>query len=228
MTDELPPLSPAARAALDALRGAHDPTPDVAPRLRASLDGRVRLRARRALAAKVGGALLAVVAAAWWARTPPPAPTPPTFVATSVTPSAAAPSMPVAPSQTAVVAEPATVAPAAAVDAGVAMVRNTNDPATAARVPARPRCLPDDELRSIRAADASLRAGDARASLRAAQELARRCPDGALAEEREALRVMSLCALRDPSRDRAAARFRAQWPRSPARDRVAALCGATP
>ena len=30
------------------------------------------------------------------------------------------------------------------------------------------------------------------------------------------------------ARDRAAARFRAQWPRSPARDRVAALCGAAP
>lgn len=222
---DVPPLSSEARAALDALRGAHDPDPDVAPRLRGALDVTLRAHARRALAAKVSAAALVVAAlGAWWLRgrasVRPPSVAPSVALAPSVAVApSAAPSVAVVPS-----VAPSVMADATGADAGAPMVRNTND-RVAVRPVVRPRCALDDELRAIRAADASLRAGDARGSLRVAQDLARRCPDGALVEEREAVRVMSLCALHDPGRARAAERFRATWPRSPARDRIAALCG---
>jgi hypothetical protein len=86
-----------------------------------------------------------------------------------------------------------------------------------------------DSLREERAlvarANAALRDGDPRAALGAVAEHARRFPDGVLAEERTATRVVALCELgRVAEADRARASFAARWPRSVHAARVHAAC----
>jgi hypothetical protein len=87
----------------------------------------------------------------------------------------------------------------------------------------------DDETRLIGAADAALRAGDGASALLRLDEHARSFPDGVLAEERSAERVLALCALgRDADARTEADRFLSDRPRTPLAAKVRASCGGRP
>lgn len=82
-----------------------------------------------------------------------------------------------------------------------------------------------DELAIIAAAEASLRAGDARGALVSLDEHARAHPRGLAVEEREALRVIATCELGDTDRATTGrAEFLARYPRSAYRKRVERTC----
>jgi hypothetical protein len=82
------------------------------------------------------------------------------------------------------------------------------------------------ETRLIASAQHALRARAPRKALRMLSEHARRFPNGKLAEERDAARVLALCEL-SARREAAAAlqRFRTRWPGSPLMIRLDANCG---
>lgn len=217
MTDNLPALSPEARAVLDALRGAHDPPPDTAARVRPALDARVRRVQTRARYLRWGVALgLVALVALLVARTSRrPAPPPPPQ---RVTPRLTTPPTP--PTATPL----ATVPPPVAQPVAHPIAAPAPSPPRAPM--AVPPCSTGVELRAIREADAALRAGDAASALRTTRALARRCPQGAMVEEREALRVMALCRAREPTASAELRRFLTTWPRSPIHERVEAQCAA--
>jgi hypothetical protein len=82
-----------------------------------------------------------------------------------------------------------------------------------------------EEQALIAGAKRTLDAGDASGAMRALAEHARRFPDGILAEERSALRVMALCARGDSGQGQTErADFLARWPRSPHAGRVRSAC----
>jgi hypothetical protein len=84
------------------------------------------------------------------------------------------------------------------------------------------------EAELLRRADESLRAGSAVLALAALDEHAARFPSGALVQEREAERVVVLCALgRTQDARTAAGAFLRSWPRSPLAARVRSSCGGT-
>jgi hypothetical protein len=149
------------------------------------------------------------------------APSVPASIASSayVKPTSAAP----APS------EPA-VAPAPSASASADPVK-PEPPAPRATAPASapdpaPAASVERELALVREAHAALQAGDAARALVLLDEHARRYPSGALSEEREAARVLVLCALGRTGEARVAAeRFLRVFPRSPQAARVRASCG---
>jgi hypothetical protein len=81
------------------------------------------------------------------------------------------------------------------------------------------------EMRWVRSADAALRGGDAGTAQGLLDQHAHEFPNGALSEEREALRVVAACQ-RSGSADapRAAARFLERAPHSLLAGRVRAAC----
>lgn len=86
--------------------------------------------------------------------------------------------------------------------------------------------LPTDEVAIIRAADQALRANEFELSRTLLARHEREFPNGALAEEREGLRVIERCLSRQsPLGATLALDFVASHPRSPLRDRVRRACG---
>jgi hypothetical protein len=82
------------------------------------------------------------------------------------------------------------------------------------------------EAELLRQADLARKAGDAPRALALLDEHSARFPGGVLVPEREAERVVVLCALGRTEEARAAASaFLRQWPRSPLTSRVRASCG---
>jgi hypothetical protein len=209
MSEERPPLSPEVRDLLEHER-------DIAP-VPASVRARVLVRARASLVAGVVrrrtgvvavprvrwaavAALVCVLgvavgAAAYQIHT--------RFVRLSTEHPTAVQVGAVAPRP----AVPPPAVPPAPVTAPVASARSTPQlsPAEAARI----------ELRLLRQARGEVARGAYAAALQPIGEHARRFKDGRLAEEREALRVKSLAGLgRTEEAHRAAAAFRARFPRS--------------
>ncbi|MBX7082024.1 MAG: hypothetical protein K1X88_22650, partial [Nannocystaceae bacterium] len=86
----------------------------------------------------------------------------------------------------------------------------------------------DGEAAMLREANRALTAGDADAALAQLRRHAQRYPDGVLAQDREALRVLATCA---KGRADEAARLRdgflKRWPTSVHAARVRAACGET-
>jgi hypothetical protein len=86
-----------------------------------------------------------------------------------------------------------------------------------------------DEIALIGRAHAALTAGDPSGAIALLDEHAREFPKGALGEEREATRVLALCALgRTAAAHSAADRFFAAFPGGPQAGRVRASCGGAP
>lgn len=82
-----------------------------------------------------------------------------------------------------------------------------------------------EETALLEAARASLREGSGAAALEAVKAHARRFPEGLLAEEREAARILALCALdRRAEAARAREDLRARWPSSPHGRAIEAAC----
>lgn len=95
--------------------------------------------------------------------------------------------------------------------------------------PAQPASLPASTLAAevalLRSAQAALNGGDPETALARLGDHARRFPDGAMAEEREAARVLALCrAGRDDEARGAADRFLRERPQSPLVPRVRRGC----
>ena len=83
-----------------------------------------------------------------------------------------------------------------------------------------------DEVQILTRAYSSLKGGDANQALNELDQHARRFPNGALAEERAAERVLALCQLGRLDEARAdAAKFFARYPNSPQGGRVRGSCG---
>jgi hypothetical protein len=117
-------------------------------------------------------------------------------------------------------------APPAATGASPPPTPITNDvPAPTTAVPAGPTTL-DAEADLLRRADAARKSGDAAGGLALLEQHRARYPNGILVEEREAERIVVLCALgRAEEAHAAAARFLRDHPRSPQAARVRASCG---
>ncbi len=103
--------------------------------------------------------------------------------------------------------------------------------ASAARPTARSSVAPpppdslQEEVRILSRAEQQLNSGHAEEALRTLAEHERRFPDGALAEERTAARVQSLCALgRLPAARAGLAKFARAYPRSPYLARARRYC----
>ena len=151
-------------------------------------------------------------------------------VAAATTEPVAAPSVP-----------PATSARSFRVPSPPALALSAGTPAPAASsAPDAPDAPPADapvvssatlarEVALLRAAEDSLRRGDARAAMASLDEHQRSFPDGALREERRATRALALCALGDGDRAAAeASALREEAPRSPYADRLRASCAGWP
>jgi hypothetical protein len=95
-------------------------------------------------------------------------------------------------------------------------------------VPAPPASAPVDalqgELALVRAAHDALREGRPAIALERIEEHRRIYPDGTLGEERDALRVDALCALRRPDAETEVQAFLASHPASPFVARVREAC----
>jgi len=236
VTDRPPPLTPDARAVVDAARGTDDPDAGDRARVRARVlaavaaGGAAGLAGEKAaasagngatgaLAAKLGLLAIAIAGVATGAylalrspssgggAAPPP-------VTTLPPPPAEVDTAPATP------AMPATIeiAPEDVPDHHARPVRRRE-----------PELSPADSLRAERAliarANDALRGGDARGALAAVAEHQRRFPSGLLVEERSAARVLALCAA-GRTTDGASAReaFLATWPRSVHAAKVRSAC----
>jgi hypothetical protein len=242
MSDRPPPLTPGARAIVDAARGDDEPGAGDRERVRAKVLAALAAggaagagaagKASAATSATAGGALatkLAVIAVAVAGlatgaylamRSPSTTTTPP-------------------PSQSEVSALPPEpqpepeVVPEVTADASIEMApEDVPDPAPKPRAKRKveaPALSPADSLREERAliarASDALRDGDGAAALAAVKEHQRRFPDGLLIEERSAARVQALCALgRTADGTSAREAFLARWPRSVHAAKVRAAC----
>jgi len=232
-------LSPSARALLDAAHGNDDPLPDDADRIRRAVLVRIgsvgfgaALYAMSVEPAKalLGATLPKVVAVAliavggsalyhhWKVSAPQVARSSLAIVAPAarVQAPAARPIAEPTPEAAATpdVVPPPVVAPRAP-QAVAAEAHRTNLEA---------------EMRWVRAADAALRGGDVGLAVSLLNQHAREFPHGALAEEREGLRVVAGCqgGGASPVVQRAASRFLQRAPRSLMAGRVRAACLAVP
>lgn len=204
-------LSPESRSLLASLAGAHDPPDDAAARVRAAMSARLASPPPLRRWPWAAGVSVAVgVLALALSRRPAPAPTPVTTAPAVVVPSAAPPPAPVAPPL------PAPVAPLPAV-------------LPDAPTPRRPAVTAEDpmlaELRAVQSAQRALARHDGSAALRTLAALDRAQPRGNLREERDALRVLALCAAGRADDARAAAAvFLSRHPGSPQAARVQGAC----
>lgn len=209
-------LSPESRALLASLASSHDPPPEAAARVRASVEARVTSPPMpQRWPWIVGVAVAVLIAVTVLARRPSPQITP-----TNPPPARVAI---VTPTELVRDASAAQRAPTAAPVAAA-----TTPPATPAAV--RPRRVEADddlagELLLIQSAQRALARGDGPAALEALDEHARAHPRGRLLEERQAARVLALCAAGRADEARAAAtRFVARYPTSPQAARVRGAC----
>ncbi len=245
-------LGPEATALLEAARDGDEPTRVDMDRVRASIGARVAAGAAAGLAAAgaargsvsaLGASVRAAASAvsdafAGWAtkalfaaalaaavgasaamgvRAPPRAPAPATSTGTPAkTYEGPAVDVPrIGPE------EPARPPPALAQTVPVAVAAPPRSASVAGDVAAEVRLLSD--------AQTAIRGGDAARSLRLLDEHARRYPEGALGEERDAMRIAALCALgRDAEARRATDRFLRASPRSPHAGPLRASCGGSP
>lgn len=158
------------------------------------------------------------------------------YVESSGPPQAPSSSAPRATARASVVATAApsvpSLAPVAAVAAVAASASAAPQPSVVAAAPVAAPAPASSlvlELDLIREAHAAMQSGDAARALVLVDEHARRHPAGALAEEREALRVLALCRLGRAAESRAAAdRFLKAFARSPHASRVRATCAESP
>lgn len=204
-------LSPESRSLLASLAGAHDPPDDAPARVRAAMNARLASpppprRWPWAAGVSVTIGILAVALSRRPAPVQPPEPLAPRVVVTAapLPPAPAAPTPPAA-----VEPPPAVVAPAPA--------------------PRRPAVSAEDpmlaELRAVQAAQRALARHDGAAALRTLAALDRAQPQGNLREERDALRVLALCAADRADDARAAATvFLSRHPGSPQAARVQGAC----
>lgn len=212
-------LSPETRALLESLASSHDPPPEAAARVRAAVEARVTSPpAPQRWPWIVGVGVAVLLAATMFATRPSPrvAPTPSPARVASVAQRTVAPDVTVIP-----VAPIATATPVAAPTPVVA---------PAAPPVVRPRRVEADddlagELLLIQRAQRALARGDGAAALDALDAHARAHPRGRLTEERQAARVLALCAVGRADEARAAAtRFVARYPTSPHAARVRGAC----
>lgn len=220
-------LSPESRALLASLHASHDPPPEAAARVRSAVEARVTSPPVKPPWRWIVGAGVAVfiAAAALTRRAPQVAPRP-AHVAT--------------PRASEVVRDAAvvtpTVAPVATPDVTPVVTPTVAPVATSAVAPvatpavARPRRVEADddlagELVLIQQAQRALARGDGDAALAALDAHARAHPHGRLAEERQAARVLALCATGRADEARAAAtRFLIRYPTSAQAARVGGAC----
>jgi RNA polymerase sigma-70 factor (ECF subfamily) len=107
----------------------------------------------------------------------------------------------------------------------LAIATATMDPPVPTPEPAGPDTVAA-EAELLRRADAARKAGDASLALNLLDEHRARFPTGILVQEREAERVVVLCALgRSGDARAAAAAFLRDWPHSPLAGRVRSSCG---
>jgi hypothetical protein len=98
-------------------------------------------------------------------------------------------------------------------------------PMARSSIASRPSDSLQEEVRILSRAEQQLNSGHADEALKTLAEHERRFPDGALAEERMAARVQSLCALgRVPAARADLAKFAHAYPRSPYLDRARRFC----
>lgn len=230
-------LSPRARALLEAAYGADDPLPSDALRVQRGVLVRVSaagvgaavfsfsLQRAQALLGAAAPKLVAVVALAvggsalYQHARSKPAP----HAVSSIVPARLVAPPPAAPA-----------APLALRIESLAMLAAPE--ATPRAVPARPQrklvalkaASPaadlEAEMRWVRAADAALRTGDASGANALLDNHAREFPSGALAEEREGLRLLAACQAGSEEGKRQAARFLERSPRSLLAGRLRASC----
>jgi hypothetical protein len=216
---ELEPLDPLSRELLDAARGGHAPPGGARDRVQSRVIARVGLAAfmGNTLAAaglwlKIGVpiVLLALGGAAYFAvHRPAPAP-----VLVSDPPIASP----------AVTQDPVAVAPSMTATAPT----ERQAPSIKPHVDPPPSVAPPsigEETALLMGAQTAIREGDSARALALLDEHARRFPTGMLAEERDASRVLALCAAGRTSEARElAGKFLAAHPRSPAASRVRNSC----
>jgi hypothetical protein len=227
---EMEPLDPLSKELLEAARHGH-----VAPD-----GGRERVRGRivaRVGLATFGGAAIATAAGTGWlkiaipigvllfgtsayfvARRPPAAADPVPVVATvtasaiSSTDGVTVPELAFVPTTAPPPREIATTKPA------------PKPPPVASAMPAPPSI--EEETALLLGAQSALRDGDSAKALGLLDDHARKFPNGALAEEREATRVLALCAAgRIDDAKKLGRAFLSEHPRSPAASRVRSSCG---
>lgn len=204
-------LSPESRSLLASLAGAHDPPDDALARVRAAMNARLASPPPPRRWPWAAGVSVAVgVLALALSRRPAPAPTPVTAAPAVVVPAAAPPPAPIPPpTPAAVEPSPAAVVPAP--------------------TPRRPAASAEDpmlaELRAVQTAQRALSRHDGPAALRTLAALDRTHPRGNLREERDALRVLAMCAAGRVDDARAAAAvFLSRHPGSPQAARVQGAC----
>jgi len=162
-----------------------------------------------------GSAAVAAIVAVGLARRPAPRAAP---AAEPVAPAAVAPTL-----------EPPAVAPPLAEPAPVMREAPPAASTSMERKNARPRAAPSDtlaqELDLLHEAQAKWRGGDAEGALSLLALHRERYPRSEVAPERDALRVLSLCATgRAAEARKAAQRFLQRYPRSPLRASVEESC----
>lgn len=239
-------LGPDARALIDAASEGDDPSSADAARVRAKVAARVAIAAgtgaagvtaaktsaaattagigtKIALAVAVVGATSAGGAALYERATREPIPVIET-APTLATPVPSSPARALAPAP----APDPTPAPAPAPAPPPARTVARSVPIATSTKPTTTTDTLAEEARLLRAAHASLAAGDGRGAMTALDEHASRFPRGALSEEREAGRVLALCAQGRAVEARAAASaFVATSPRSPLAAQVRRSCATT-
>ena len=218
-------LSPETRSLLDAARDAHSPPAGARDRVRTRMmSGLARSVPPKPVAARwfqsslvklVGAGAVVVGLGAALRPRPSPAPSPASRpVAQRVTPTPAPPAAPVAeapaPAPTQPRAQP--VLPEAPPRPRAAESRTTEDDLTA-------------EIALLRQARAALARNDHATALDLAERYQTRFPQGSMAEDAAALRVIALCQSGLTERSRVeAGRFFTRWPRSLHGSRVRTAC----
>jgi hypothetical protein len=249
--EEMSELGPEARALLDAARQAYEPTLADRARVRAALDTRMATLSaggaapsaapktwtvgQVAVGALGAGALallaFGLVTKPWLSRG---------AISAGPAPVQIAPQVPAEPP--ALAPPEFAAAPALRVDevptVSVESLPGALPPKPALRAlppkPAPPSVSPADgsleaEVALVREAQAALAVGDAAKALSALDEHARRFPAGVMTEERQATRVLALCAAGLTADARAAGKaFLDAHPSSPAAQRVRSSCGGAP
>jgi len=163
-------------------------------------------------------------------RSPSPSPSSPPEPPASPTPALAAPPTP-APAASPTQELAASPTPALAASRTPALAASPSPSARVDALPSAPAPTTDalaEETRLLRDANAATRAGDAARALALLDEHAQRHPGGVLSEERDAERVLALCAAGQVAEaKRAATSFLHARPRSPLAGRVRGSCGGT-
>jgi hypothetical protein len=222
-------LDPLSQELLDAARGGHTPPPHVRDRVRTRVISRVGAAAFASstlataawikIAAPI--AVLAIGTSAYFvAKRPPAQEQQPVIVAAPPPPIATTIETPALPPEPLVTAT-ATTPPAHPIPPpNVTHVAAAPPPAVEIAPPSI-----KDETALLLNAQAAIREGDATRALSLLDDHAKRFPEGALAEERDASRVLALCAAnrKDEARKEGQA-FLATHPKSPAATRVRSSC----